>query len=64
MRAKGSVFVEEMLLLFLAVGIFAAFALTVTGIIKGALSGVLGFRNETNSLIISLVNATKQLIFG
>jgi hypothetical protein len=64
MKAKGAVFVEEMLLLFLAVGIFAVFALTATGIIKGALSGVLGFRNETNNLIISLINATKQLIFG
>ncbi|KUO83561.1 MAG: hypothetical protein RXQ56_01280 [Thermoproteus sp.] len=64
MRKKGSLFVEETLLLFLAIGIFVAFALTVTGMIKGALGGILGFRNETNTLLSQLVNAAKQLVFG
>lgn len=62
MRRKGSLFVEEMLLLFLAIGIFVAFALAVTGIIKGALGNILGFRNETNDLLASLINATRHLI--
>ena len=52
------------MLLFLAIGIFVAFALTVTGMIKGALGGILGFRNETNTLLSQLVNAAKQLVFG
>lgn len=64
MKHKGSLFVEETLLLFLAIGIFVAFALTVTGMIKGALSGILGFRNETNALLDQLVNAVRQFIFG
>ncbi|MBP1449484.1 MAG: hypothetical protein JZD41_05685 [Thermoproteus sp.] len=62
MRRKGSLFVEEMLLLFLAIGIFVAFALAVTGIIKGALGSILGFKNETNDLLASLINATRHLI--
>ncbi|MGC8972689.1 MAG: hypothetical protein ACP5KY_00615 [Thermoproteus sp.] len=64
MKRRGSLFVEETLLLFLAIGIFVAFALTVTGMIKGALSGILGFRNETNTLLSQLVSAAKQLILG
>ncbi|MEZ0248865.1 MAG: hypothetical protein ABWJ97_06300 [Thermoproteus sp.] len=64
MKLKGSLFVEETLLLFLAIGIFVAFALTVTGMIKGAIGGILGFRNETNTLLNQLVDSVKQLIFG
>lgn len=64
MKRRGSLFVEETLLLLLAIGVFVAFALTVTGMIKGAIGGILGFRNETNSLLGQLVNSVKQLVLG
>ncbi len=64
MKRRGSLFVEETLLLLLAIGVFVAFALTVTGMIKGAIGGILGFRNETNSLLDQLVNSVKQLVLG
>lgn len=64
MKRRGSLFVEETLLLLLAIGVFVAFALTVTGMIKGAIGGILGFRNETNSLLDQLVNSIKQLVLG
>lgn len=64
MRIKGSLFVEETLLLFLAIGVFVAFALVVTGMIKGALNGILGFRNETNDLLNQLVNSVRQFFLG
>lgn len=64
MKRRGSVFVEETLLLFLAIGIFVAFALTVTGIIKGSLDSILSFRNQTDSMLNQLIQAVKQVVLG
>jgi len=64
MKKRGAVLVEEVLLILIAVALVSAFALTISGIVKGAVDNILGFRNATNSVLNSLVEGVKQLIFG
>ena len=59
---KGAVLVEEVLLLLVAVAMVSAFALTITGVVQGAVNQILGFKNATASVIDQLVNAVKSLI--
>jgi len=59
---KGAVLVEEVLLLLVAVALVSAFALTITGVVQGAVNQILGFKNATASVIDQLVNAVKSLI--
>ncbi|MEM1923540.1 MAG: hypothetical protein QXK71_01205 [Pyrobaculum sp.] len=62
MYVKGAVLVEEVLLLLVAVALVSAFALTITGVVQGAVNQILGFKNATASVIDQLVNAVKSLI--
>ncbi|MEM0370112.1 MAG: hypothetical protein QXT46_03410 [Pyrobaculum sp.] len=62
MYVKGAVLVEEVLLLLVAVAMVSAFALTITGVVQGAVNQILGFKNATASVIDQLVNAVKSLI--
>jgi len=64
MKKRGSVLVEEVLLILIAVALVSAFALTISGVVQGAVDKILGFRNATNSILNSLVEGVKQLIFG
>jgi len=64
MKKRGSVLVEEVLLILIAVALVSAFALTISGMVQGAVDKILGFRNATNSILNSLVEGVKQLIFG
>jgi len=64
MKKRGSVLVEEVLLILVAVALVSAFALTISGMVQGAVDKILGFRNATNSILSSLVEGVKQLIFG
>jgi len=59
---KGAVLVEEVLLLLVAVALISAFALTVTGVVQGAVNQILGFKNSTNNLLGQLIDGVKQLI--
>ena len=51
-----------MLLLLIAVALVSAFALTVAGVVQGAVNQMLGFKNATNNLLGELVDGIKQLI--
>lgn len=53
---------EEVLLLLVAVALISAFALTVTGVVQGAVNQILGFKNSTNNILDQLVSAVRQLI--
>jgi len=64
MKKKGAVLVEEVLLILIAVALVSAFALTISGVVQGAVDKILGFRNATNSILNSLVEGVKQLILG
>jgi len=64
MKKRGAVLVEEVLLILIAVALVSAFALTISGVIQGAVDKILGFRNATDSILNSLVEGVKQLIFG
>jgi len=64
MKKRGSVLVEEVLLILIAVALVSAFALTISGVVQGAVDKILGFRNATNSILNSLVEGVKQLILG
>ncbi|ABO09128.1 hypothetical protein [Pyrobaculum calidifontis] len=64
MKKRGSVLVEEVLLILIAVALVSAFALTISGMVQGAVDKILGFRNATNSILNSLVEGVKQLILG
>ena len=59
---RGAVLVEEVLLLLVAVALISAFALTVTGVVQGAVDQILGFKNSTNNLLGQLIDGVKQLI--
>jgi hypothetical protein len=59
---RGAVLVEEVLLLLVAVALISAFALTVTGVVQGAVNQILGFKNSTNHILDQLVSAVRQLI--
>jgi len=59
---RGAVLVEEVLLLLVAVALISAFALTVTGVVHGAVNQILGFKNSTNNILDQLVSAVRQLI--
>jgi hypothetical protein len=59
---RAAVLVEEVLLLLVAVALVSAFALTVTGVVQGAVNQMLGFKNATNNLLGQLVDGIKQLI--
>lgn len=59
---RGAVLVEEVLLLLVAVALISAFALTVTGVVQGAVNQILGFNNSTNHILDQLVSAVRQLI--
>ncbi len=59
---RGAVLVEEVLLLLVAVALISAFALTVTGVVQGAVNQILGFKNSTNNLLGQLIDGVKQLI--
>jgi len=64
MKKRGAVLVEEVLLILIAVALVSAFALTISGVVQGAVDKILSFRNATNSILNSLVEGVKQLIFG
>jgi len=64
MKKRGAVLVEEVLLILIAVALVSAFALTISGMVQGAVDKILGFRNATNSILNSLVEGVKQLIFS
>jgi len=48
--------------LLVAVALISAFALTVTGVVQGAVNQILGFKNSTNNLLGQLIDGVKQLI--
>ncbi|MEM1597067.1 MAG: hypothetical protein QXP31_04385 [Pyrobaculum sp.] len=62
MKKRGAVLVEEVLLLLVAVALISAFALTVTGVVQGAVGKILEFRNATNSFINGLVDGVMRLV--
>lgn len=62
MKKRGAILVEEVLLLLIAVALISAFALTVTGVVKGAVSQILSFKNSTSSVLDQITNAVRQLI--
>jgi hypothetical protein len=61
-KKRGAILVEEVLLLLVAIALISAFALTVTGVVKGAVNEILGFRNATNNFLNGLLDAVKQLV--
>lgn len=59
---RGSILVEEVLLLLVAVALVSAFALTVTGVVQNAVNQILGFKNATSNITNQLIDAVKQLL--
>ncbi|ABL87300.1 conserved hypothetical protein [Pyrobaculum islandicum DSM 4184] len=59
---RGSILVEEVLLLLVAVALVSAFALTVTGVVQNAVNQILGFKNATSSITSQLIDAVRQLL--
>ncbi len=62
MKNRGSLLVEEVLLIVISVALISAFALTVSGVIQGAVDKILGFRNATDTFISNIVDSIKNLL--
>ncbi|MFN7105383.1 MAG: hypothetical protein ACK4M3_02175 [Pyrobaculum sp.] len=65
MKVRGAILVEEVLLILISVALISAFALTLSGVIQGAVDKILGFRNATETFIHDLGENIKRLLgFG